>query len=69
MQSDRRQRGQRDLLVQPHDGPLPARAGDGARRHRQAHQNRQRYEHERDDAGRAADQPPQVVERLGSHAR
>jgi len=50
MQSDRRQRGQRDLLVQPHDGPLPTRAGDSAGRHREAQQNRQRHEHERDDA-------------------
>jgi hypothetical protein len=67
--ADRRQRGQRDVLVQPHHGALPARSGDRAGRHGQAHQDRQRYQHECDDAGRAADQPPQVVERLSSHAR
>lgn len=65
---DGAERSQRDMLVKPCDGPLQAWAPQHVRRHRETHQHRQRDQDERDQAGRAADQPPDVVERLPFHA-
>jgi hypothetical protein len=64
VQDDRAERGERDVLVKPDNDPLETGPVDRPSRHGESHQHRQRDEDQRHDTGGAADQPPQVVQRI-----